>query len=102
MPHVERFGIGSKIDWLFLEMLDGLRKATYAPLHEKIACLESIIKTIDGLRFFLQLSWEISLIHTTRYTVLAKEVEEVGRMVGGWRKGLLTKTSATNAEERKG
>jgi hypothetical protein len=52
MARTERFGIGGKIDLLFLDQLDLLRKATYANGQDKISLLaEAIVKT-DALRFF--------------------------------------------------
>jgi hypothetical protein len=44
------------------------------------------------LRFFLQLAWECKVIEQKHYILLATQVENVGKMTGGWRKGLLVKT----------
>lgn len=101
MPRTERFGIGTKIDSFFLELFDLLRNAAYANPYDKIPLLEKAITKIDGIRFFLQLSWELSLMHNNHYAVIAKDIEEIGRMVGGWKKGLIAKTSASRAEERR-
>lgn len=92
MPRTERFGVGSKIDFLFLETFEMLRRATYATGKAKIDLLQGAIENIDSLRFFVQLAWELSLITNTRYSTLGEGIENIGRMVGGWRKGLLTKT----------
>jgi len=92
MPKMERFGVGSKIDFLFLQMFELLRRASYANGKEKIDILQEAIRTIDSLRFFIQLSWELLLISNTHYATLGEDIENIGRMVGGWRKGLMTKT----------
>ncbi len=94
MPREERFGIGEKIDGLFLETLDGLRIATFTNLERKLAALQIVSLKIDGLKFFLQLAWETKLVSRNHYATLGEAVEEVGRMVGGWKKGLHTKTPA--------
>lgn len=94
MPREERFGIGSKIDFLFLETFEILRRATYANEKIKIDLLQRAIENIDSIRFFVQLAWELSLLTNTRYGTLGEGVENIGRMVGGWRKGLLSKTPA--------
>jgi hypothetical protein len=101
MPKTEQLGIGSKIDFLFLELLDLTRKAVYAPIDLKIKLLEKIIEIIDSLRFFFQILWETRLISDKQFILLGKDMEEIGKMAGGWKKGLLNKTSATKAEERK-
>lgn len=92
MPREERFGVGSKIDFLFLETFEILRRATYASGKAKTDLLQQAIENIDSLRFFVQLAWELSLLTNTRYGTLGEGVENIGRMVGGWRKGLLSKT----------
>lgn len=94
MPRVERFGIGTRIDTKFLDLLNLLRKAAYARAEDKVEPLKNAVSTLDSLRFFLQLSWEVSLIPNKQYTRLGKDVEEIGRMVGGWKKGIEKKTSA--------
>ena len=101
MARTERFGIGARIDFLCLELLEITRKATYAQAPDKIRLLaEALVKT-DALRFFLQLAWETALIPNKHYIQIAQAVEEVGRMLGGWRKGLLSKTPPVSGRERK-
>lgn len=46
------------------------------------------ITKIDTLKFFYQLAWESKLIPTDKYTELSEKLEEIGRMLGGWRRGL--------------
>ena len=101
IPRTERFGIGTKTDILFLELLELLRKTVYASINEKIKILEEAISALDSLRFFVQLLWETKLISNGHYAVLGTDIESLGKMIGGWRKGLLNKTSAIQAEERK-
>jgi hypothetical protein len=101
MARTERFGIGSKIDSLCLELLEELRKAVYASAQDKIRLLSEAIAKVDALRFFLQLAWESGLITNKQYIPLGKEIEEVGRMIGGWKKGLLTKTPPRIGGERR-
>ncbi len=100
MPRLERFGLGAMIEENFLSLLNILRKAAYADVTRKLVLLEEAVDTVDCLRFFLQLAWETKTISNAHLASIGEGIEEVGRMVGGWRKGLLTKTSATRAEER--
>jgi hypothetical protein len=43
----------------------------------------------------LQLAWDIRAIDTKKYIHLSEHLAEVGRMLGGWRKGLESKTPAS-------
>ena len=96
-----KFGLGTKIDNLFLDLLESLRRAIYTPINKKIILLEEASDKIDSLRFFLQLLWEAHLISNKQYILLETDIDDLGRIVGGWKKGLISKTSALKAEERK-
>ena len=92
MARDERFGIGARIDALLLELLETLRKASFVETASKPVLLGTAIGIADSLRFFLQIAWESRLIPNKQYEDLAGAVEEIGRMTGGWRKGVLSKT----------
>jgi len=96
-----RFGLGTKIDILFLDLLELLRKAVYAPLNKKIILLEMASDKLDSLRFFFQLLWETKLVSNKQYISLGAGIESIGKIIGGWKRGLISKTSALKAEERK-
>lgn len=93
-PKVERLGLGQKIDLVFLDILELTYTASYLPPKQKIIELGKIIPRLDILKFFIQITWENKLIHTNKYTELSQKLEEVGRMLGGWRRGLLTKENS--------
>ena len=72
----------------------------YAPLAKKVLLLEEVSDNIDSFRFFFQLLWETKLVSSKEYTSFGVEIENLGKIVGGWKKGLINKTSATRTEER--
>ena len=92
MARDERFGIGSRIDGLILDILEALRAATYANIAEKPRLLGVAIGKTDALRFFTQIAWEAKLIPQKQFAEIGPRIEEVGRMIGGWRKGIVAKT----------
>ena len=93
-PKTERYGIGRRIDNLFLEVLELSFTAAYLPPEHKIVLLGKAISRLDVLKFFLQLAWENKLVPAEKYINLSERLEEIGRMLGGWKKGLLNKTPA--------
>jgi hypothetical protein len=93
-PKTERYGLGQKINQIFLEVLELTFTASYLPPDAKIILLGKTISQLDILKFFTQLAWENKFIPTEKYAELAQKTEEVGRMLGGWRKGLQSKTPA--------
>ena len=97
MERSARFGIGNKIDVLFLRILELLRKSMYMPAAKKVLLLEEVVGYIDSFRFFFQLLWETKLVSSKEYASFGAEIENLGRIVGGWRKGLLEKLNKTSA-----
>ena len=94
MARSERFGIGDRIDVLWLDLLDSLRKAAYSSINQKLSALEEALRAVDAVRFFIQIAWESGLMAQSHFISLGKDIEEIGRMVGGWRRGILAKKPA--------
>lgn len=101
MPKSERYNLGQKIDGLIVEILETLHQASFSQIQTKIAMLGSALVKVDSLRFFIQLCWELKLLSNGNFSLIGQEIEDVGKMIGGWRKGLLAKTSTTEAVEEK-
>lgn len=91
-PKIERLGIGQKIGHSFLAVLEMTFAASYLPPEQKIILLGKTKSRLDVLKFFTQLAWENKLIPDEKYLEISKRLEEIGRMLGGWKKGLEKKT----------
>jgi len=65
--------------------------SAYLPPEQKVVLLGKTISRLDVLKFFTQLAWENKLIPTEKYSDLSTKLEEIGRMLGGWKRGLQTK-----------
>lgn len=102
LPKKSRYTLGDKIDSRFLQVLDLLYIASYQNPTEKLPTLERTLTGIDTLKFILRVAWEVHALDDKKYAVLSEGLNEIGKEVGGWRKGLQTKTSAIKAEEKVG
>ena len=91
-PRVERLGIGQKIENVFLDVLEMSFACVYLAPEAKIVLLGKVISKLDTLKFFIQLAWEGKIIPHDKFIELSTKLEEIGKMLGGWRKGLQTKT----------
>ena len=89
----ERFGTGDKIDDLFIELLGLLHSSRYAPMRDRLPYLEKAIDKIDKIKFFTEITWENKLLSTREYSEFLKMLEEMGRELGGWKKGIINKNS---------
>jgi hypothetical protein len=90
-PKVERLGLGNKIEQSFLLVLELTFLLSYSPINQKIVLIDRAISKLDVVKFFTQLAWEGKIIHTKQYSELSIKLEEIGRQLGGWKKGLQTK-----------
>ncbi|OHA52036.1 MAG: hypothetical protein A3A97_00610 [Candidatus Terrybacteria bacterium RIFCSPLOWO2_01_FULL_40_23] len=62
--------------------------ASYLSREEKLPYLHKASAKLDLLKFFLQISWELKVIDNKKYITLSEQLNEVGKMLGGWSKGL--------------
>ncbi len=90
-PKQSRFTIGMKIDVLFLDIVELLFIASRLPKEQKLPYLNKASIKLDLLKFFLQIAWEIKAIDTKKYITLSEYLNEIGKMLGGWIKGLQQK-----------
>ena len=84
--------LSSKIDSGFLELFEALFKARYQ--KDKLMILEESDIKLSMLKFFLRLSWETKALDNKKYILLSEKIDEVGRMLGGWKKYSSKQTSA--------
>jgi len=84
---VDRNTIGTKIDDIFLSLLELILRACFAfDKFEKLSLVSNAIAKNDLLKFFLQISWEHKIVDHKQYAALILLLDEVGRMLGGWKK----------------
>lgn len=93
LPKVERLGIGNKIEQSLLLVLELTFLLSYSSIDQKIILIDRTISKLDVVKFFTQLAWETKLIPTKQYSEFSIKLEEIGRQLGGWKKGLQTKNS---------
>lgn len=84
IPKTARYTLGGKIDSLFISTLEHTARAAYSPRERKSLHLGNAIISLDLLKFFLQLTWEIGVLENKHYTQISEVLNEGGRMLGGW------------------
>jgi hypothetical protein len=87
-PKDSKYTLGAKIDSLFLEVIEGIIKASISDKLEKLISLKNASVKLDLLKFFLQISWEIKSLDNKKYIKLSERLNEIGKMLGGWIKSL--------------
>ncbi len=82
------------MDGYFLELLECVFTSLYLAPEQKIVRLTTAVSKLDGVKFFLQIAWENKCVPNEKFIALSEMLDEIGRMIGGWKKGLETKTPA--------
>jgi len=91
-PKKARYTLGDRIDKRFINVLELLSVAAYQDQDEKISTLARAITGVDVLKFLLRVAWELRILDDRKYVSLSEGIQEIGRQVGGWKKGLQKKT----------
>lgn len=83
-PRSQRFLLGDRMQTLALDLLEQLICAAYS--RDKRAALDRANLDLEKLRFLLRLALDLRHTDLRRYEFAARAIDEIGRMVGGWRK----------------
>ena len=83
-PRRQKFLLGDRIQTTALAGMEKLVEATFTRNRGRI--LDRVNVDIDKLRLLLRLSKDLGHLDSRRYEHAARRLDEVGRLVGGWRK----------------
>ena len=83
-PRRQKFLLGDRIQTTALEGLERLVEATFTRNRGRL--LDRVNVALDKLRLLLRLAKELGYLDLRRYEHAARRLDEVGRLVGGWRR----------------
>ncbi len=83
-PKAEKHALGQKVKQTAMDFLDQVIRANGA--KNKAPNLEEAAQLLEILRIHVRLSFDLSLINQKRYELLSGKIDEIGRMLGGWRR----------------
>lgn len=89
-PKQDRYTIFQKCENAILDVIDGILEASELAKNEKMPALKTTSRKLNLLRVFIRLTKDIRSIKLKDYTLLEKQVDEIGRMLGGWIKSIKT------------
>ena len=67
-----------------LDLLLLLVESAYS--QNKATLLQQASTKVNGIRYLLRLAKDLKLLSLDSYAFAAERLDEIGRMVGGWRK----------------
>ena len=86
IPKVARYTTGARIENKFLDLLELTYTAYFSEREKKAEKLSKCIFTLDILKFLISVSWEAKFISHKQYEDVATRLDEVGKMLWGWKK----------------
>lgn len=87
-PQKDRYVLGQKAEILTLEVIQTIILAGINQKDKKLPLIEKSIALVDLLKIMLRLSKDVNILDSKKYLQLASCLQEIGRMLGGWRKSL--------------
>lgn len=88
-PKRMRFTITSKLESLALSVLDQFITVRYETKAKKKVLLKKINLDIEKMRVFIRLSHDRKALNVKSYNYAVKELQSIGKQIGGWMKALL-------------
>ena len=84
IPKQDRHVLWQKVEGNILEIIENILEASALAKEKKLPILENASLKLNTLRVFVRLAHDTKAIDHKKYTLLQENIEEVGRMLGGW------------------
>ena len=84
----QRYTLWQKCENTAITVLEGLIHTGYLPQDRRATQLNRTSVHVDMLRVYLRLALDIKIINQKKFVVLQEQIDEIGRMLGGWIKSL--------------
>lgn len=88
MTKSARYTLGERIENKFLDLLELSYNAYFTEKDKKLEKVTKCILITDGLKFLVSVAWEGKLISNKHCEDMAVKLEEIGKMLGGWKNSL--------------
>lgn len=85
LPKTHRYTLGQRTDDLFVAVIEAIAAAAYLTQKKKLPYVQLATRKLDTAKVLLLVLWETRSLDNNKYATLSKRLDEVGRMLGGWR-----------------
>lgn len=84
LTKTHRYSLGTKIDNLFIDLIESLAVATFLSKEEKLPFVRIGIRKLDTINILMLVLFETKSIDTKKFIELSEKLNEIGKMLGGW------------------
>lgn len=87
-PRNQKFVLGDRIQNQLSDLLELYINAYYSPASQKKTLLQEANIKLEILRHYFRLGYDLGLYSSLTYEEFARQLNEIGKMTGGWLKSL--------------
>lgn len=80
----DRYTIWQRCENIILDILENVLWVSQMSKLEKLPILEKTSLKLNFLRVFFRLCKEIKVLDAKKYILFEEDINEIGRMLGGW------------------
>ncbi len=84
VPKQDRYTLWQKCESILIEVLEGILFASQQTKLEKLPTLEKTSIKLNFLKVCIRLMKDIKAIDAKKYVIIEANLDEIGRMLGGW------------------
>jgi len=88
IPKTARFTLGARIENKFLDLLEFSYTSYFSKKEKRAEKITECIFVLDILKFMITTAWDGKFISNKQYEEIAVRLDEIGKMLWGWRKSL--------------
>jgi len=99
-PKTSRYTLVETIDRYFIQTVENILIASFLEKQEKQPFVRKALISLDTLKYFLYMLWEIKALDTKKYLALSVPLTEAGKQLGGWHGQLLKQNSPVKTGEK--
>jgi hypothetical protein len=81
-----KYTLGAELQQIIWQILDEVIRANSLLDTEKKEGIEKISQLFDKFKIRFRFAFELGLVNAHKFGVAQKEIEEIGKMIGGWQK----------------
>jgi len=83
-PKKDRYTLGQRVENSLLDFMESVILASQLSKTEKLPILQKASIKLDVLKVFIRLCKDLKVLDNKKYLILKSQVQEIGRMLGGW------------------
>lgn len=94
-PKTDKYSLGARLENFTLDTLELALRAAYAPKVNRSIHLEKLDAKVQVLKTLVRLAHEVRALDDGKYLALQEQLQEMGKMVGGWLKTVKSHNSTS-------